>query len=114
MHFGNCLVTAQCAEGEELSPEYLLHGGPRWIGGGRAEPLRETACAALTRVHLAGGNESEALRAFERLRTLLAAELGIEPTPGLRNCYPNGSGSNSAVMHGRATCGVWHLTEPLS
>ena len=50
----------------------------------RAEPLRETACAALIRVHLAEGNESEALRAFERFRTLLAAELGIEPTPALR------------------------------
>lgn len=49
----------------------------------RAEPLRESAHAALIRVHLAEGNQSEALRAFEQYRTLLQAELGIEPTPRL-------------------------------
>ena len=50
----------------------------------RAEPLRESACAALIRVHLAEGNQSEAIRAFEQFRILLARELGIGPTPGLR------------------------------
>jgi DNA-binding SARP family transcriptional activator len=49
-----------------------------------AEPLRESAHAALIRVHLAEGNQSEALRAFERYRALLMAELGLEPTPALR------------------------------
>ncbi len=49
----------------------------------RAEPLRESAHAALIRVHLAEGNQSEALRAFERYRVLLDAELGLEPTPRL-------------------------------
>lgn len=48
-----------------------------------AEPLRESAHAALIRVHLSEGNQSEALRAFERYRTLLGAELGVEPTPAL-------------------------------
>lgn len=50
----------------------------------RAEPLRESATAALIRVHLAEGNQSEALRTFEQYRALLASELGIDPTPELR------------------------------
>jgi DNA-binding SARP family transcriptional activator len=50
----------------------------------RADPLRESACAALIRVHLAEGNQSEAIRAFEQYRALLARDLGIEPTPALR------------------------------
>jgi DNA-binding SARP family transcriptional activator len=47
----------------------------------RAEPLRESAHATLVRVHLAEGNQSEALRVFERYRTLLLDELNLEPTP---------------------------------
>lgn len=50
----------------------------------RAEPLRETPHAALIRVHLAEGNQSEAVREFERYRMLLRTELGLEPTPRLR------------------------------
>jgi DNA-binding SARP family transcriptional activator len=50
----------------------------------RVEPLRESATAALIRVHLAEGNRSEALRALQRYEALLSDELGIEPTPGLR------------------------------
>lgn len=51
----------------------------------RAEPLRESGYAALFRVHLAEGNQSEALRAFERYRELLRRELSLEPTPRLWN-----------------------------
>jgi len=50
----------------------------------RAEPLRESAYAALIQVHLAEGNQSEAVREFRRYRALLHAELGLEPTPRLR------------------------------
>ncbi len=49
----------------------------------RAEPLRESSRAALIRVHLAEGNQCEALGEFERYRALLQAELGLEPTPRL-------------------------------
>ena len=49
----------------------------------RAEPLRESARAALIRVHMADGNQSEALGELERYRVLLHAELGIEPTTRL-------------------------------
>jgi SARP family transcriptional regulator, regulator of embCAB operon len=50
----------------------------------RAEPLRESGRAALIQVHLAEGNQSEAVREFTRYRALLRAELGLEPTPRLR------------------------------
>jgi DNA-binding SARP family transcriptional activator len=50
----------------------------------RAEPLRESAHVALIQVHLAEGNQSEALRQFARYRALLQAELGLEPTLRLR------------------------------
>ena len=50
----------------------------------RAEPLRETSRAALIRVHMAAGNQSDALGEFERYRVMLHAELGIEPTGRLR------------------------------
>ncbi len=49
----------------------------------RAEPLRESARAALIRVHMAEGNQSNAIGEFERYRVLLRAELGIEPTSRL-------------------------------
>jgi DNA-binding SARP family transcriptional activator len=50
----------------------------------QAEPLRESGRAALIRVHLAEGNQSEAVREFTRYRALLDAELGLAPTPRLR------------------------------
>lgn len=49
----------------------------------RTEPLRETARAVVIRVHLAEGNQSEALRAFASYRAVLHAELGLEPTARL-------------------------------
>ncbi|MDQ1534895.1 MAG: family transcriptional regulator, regulator of embCAB operon [Actinomycetota bacterium] len=50
----------------------------------KAEPLRESAHAALIRVHLAESNQSEAFRQFERYQDLLRVALGIEPTTRLR------------------------------
>jgi SARP family transcriptional regulator, regulator of embCAB operon len=49
----------------------------------RAEPLRESARSALIQVHMAEGNQSEALREFARYQAVLHAELGLEPTPRL-------------------------------
>lgn len=46
----------------------------------RVEPLRESAHALLIRIHLAEGNQSEALREFRQYRKLLLLELGLEPT----------------------------------
>jgi DNA-binding SARP family transcriptional activator len=53
-----------------------------------AEPLRESARRALIRIHLAEGNQSEAIAEFDRYRTLLQAELGVDPTDGLRELIP--------------------------
>jgi DNA-binding SARP family transcriptional activator len=50
----------------------------------RADPLRESPRAALIRVHLAEGNQSEATREFRRYRVLLRTELCVEPTASLR------------------------------
>lgn len=49
-----------------------------------AEPLRETSRAALIRVHLAEGNQSEAVREYRGYQALLRAELGLAPTAKLR------------------------------
>jgi SARP family transcriptional regulator, regulator of embCAB operon len=50
----------------------------------RADPLRESARASLIQVHLAEGNQSEAVREFARYQALLQVDLGLEPTPRLR------------------------------
>jgi SARP family transcriptional regulator, regulator of embCAB operon len=50
----------------------------------RAEPLRESGHVALIQVHLAQGNQSEAVREYAGYRELLRAELGLEPTFQLR------------------------------
>jgi SARP family transcriptional regulator, regulator of embCAB operon len=55
----------------------------------RAEPLRESGHAALIQVHLAEGNQSEAVRQFASYRALLRAELGLEPTARLRRLVPD-------------------------
>src|SRR4029450_4433688 len=51
----------------------------------RADPLRESARASLIQVHLAGGNQSEAVREFARYQALLHVDLGLEPTLRLRD-----------------------------
>ncbi|MGE5831121.1 MAG: AfsR/SARP family transcriptional regulator [Micromonosporaceae bacterium] len=48
-----------------------------------AEPLRESARAALIHVHLEEGNVVEARRQLNSYATLLRAELGIAPSPSL-------------------------------
>lgn len=60
------------------------------LAGMRADPLRESAWATVIEVHLAEGNQSEAVRAYEEYRRLLERELGIEPTPALRDLLPDG------------------------
>jgi DNA-binding SARP family transcriptional activator len=51
----------------------------------RADPLRESARASLIQVHLAEGNQSEAVREFARYQALLHIDLGLEPTLRLRH-----------------------------
>ena len=49
----------------------------------QADPLRESARAALIRVHLAEGNQSEALRESARYQSVLFDALRLEPTAAL-------------------------------
>jgi DNA-binding SARP family transcriptional activator len=53
-----------------------------------AEPLRESAYRALIKAHLAAGNRSEAIHQFQRCRSLVLAELGLEPSAELARLLP--------------------------
>lgn len=50
----------------------------------QAEPLRESAHRALIDAHLAAGNRAAAQHQYQRCRTVLLDELGLEPTESLR------------------------------
>jgi DNA-binding SARP family transcriptional activator len=50
----------------------------------RSEPLRESAHRMVIEVHLIEGNSAEALRQYENFRRLLAFELGLPPSPAIR------------------------------
>ena len=47
------------------------------------DPLRESAQRVLLQAHFAAGNPATAVRGFERFRSLLRHELGIEPSGAL-------------------------------
>jgi DNA-binding SARP family transcriptional activator len=47
----------------------------------KLEPLRESAHRQVIRIHLADGNQSEAVRAYELFSGLLRTELGLRPSP---------------------------------
>jgi len=61
----------------------LSDAGAAALAAVRADPLRESARAALIKVHIAKGNKAEAVGEFEGYRELLHAELGLEPTSRL-------------------------------
>ena len=49
----------------------------------RVDPLRESPHSLLIRIHLADGNQSEALGVFDRYRAILLTALALEPTAQL-------------------------------
>ena len=51
------------------------------------EPFRESAHRLLLAAHAAAGNRGEALRAYERCRTVLAEALGVSPSPDTEAAY---------------------------
>jgi DNA-binding SARP family transcriptional activator len=51
------------------------------------EPFRETTYQRLMRVHAAAGNRAEALRAYQRCRSVLAEELGVPPSAQTEAIY---------------------------
>ena len=50
-------------------------------------PLRESAHRCRMAAHAAAGNRAEALRAYQQLRTMLADELGVDPSPETETAY---------------------------
>jgi DNA-binding SARP family transcriptional activator len=77
------LHALEAVAGRLTAADRLAEAATAALAAVRAEPLRESARAALIRVHLAEGNQSDALGEFDRYRVLLYAELGLEPTPRL-------------------------------
>jgi DNA-binding SARP family transcriptional activator len=53
----------------------------------RADPLREETHRALMRIYHLLGRTDDALRAYQQCRTVLQAELGIEPDPATISLY---------------------------
>jgi DNA-binding SARP family transcriptional activator len=54
------------------------------LGAVQSEPLRESAHRRVIEVHLAEGNQAEALRQYDGYRRLLAQELGLPPSSSIR------------------------------
>jgi DNA-binding SARP family transcriptional activator len=50
----------------------------------RTDPLRESAHRRLIELHLADGNPAEAVRQYSSYRSLLRRELGLVPSPEIR------------------------------
>ncbi|MER3388935.1 MAG: bacterial transcriptional activator domain-containing protein [Microcella sp.] len=65
----------------DARPSLAMHAAQSAV---RTEPLRETAHAALVRLHISAGNHGEALRTFERFSTSLAEAVGVGPSTAFR------------------------------
>ncbi len=65
----------QLGRGAELVPELEVLVG--------ADPLRERSAAQLVRALAAAGRQADALAAYDRTRTSLVEELGLDPSPEL-------------------------------
>jgi len=77
------LHALEAAAARLTAADRLAEAASAALAAVRAEPLRESARAALIRVHMAEGNQSHAVSEFERYRVLLRAEMGLEPTSRL-------------------------------
>lgn len=53
----------------------------------RLEPLREAGHRLVMRAHTVMGNGAEALRAYEHCRSVIAEELGVDPSPQTKETY---------------------------
>ncbi|WP_090099381.1 AfsR/SARP family transcriptional regulator [Lentzea jiangxiensis] len=77
---------------ELMSEQQLALGGrvdvlDQLMAVAEAEPLRERVHELLMRALCHGGRPSEALTVYERLRTTLREELGVDPSPALRELH---------------------------
>jgi SARP family transcriptional regulator, regulator of embCAB operon len=67
-----------------MEPEYAVRHAKEAVA---IEPFRETSYQLLMRAHAAVGNRAEALRVYERCRSLLSEELGVPPSPQTEAVY---------------------------
>ncbi|WP_133910885.1 BTAD domain-containing putative transcriptional regulator [Streptomyces sp. NBC_00582] len=80
-------------DARELQAAILVQQGETEPAIGVAEglvlkaPLRETSWALLMRALYAAGRPVEALRQYERFRDMLATDLGLDPSPQLRDLH---------------------------
>jgi SARP family transcriptional regulator, regulator of embCAB operon len=65
-------------------PEYAVKHAKEAIA---IEPFRERSYQLLMQAHAAVGNRAEALRVYERCRSLLSEELGVSPSPRTEAVY---------------------------
>ncbi len=65
-------------------PEYAVKHAREAVA---LEPFRETGYQLLMRAHTAVGNRAEALRVYERCRSLLSEELGVSPSSQTEAVY---------------------------
>ena len=65
-------------------PEYAVRHAREAVA---LEPFRETGYQLLMRAHAAVGNRAEALRVYERCRSLLSEELGVPPSSQTEAVY---------------------------
>ncbi|WP_340377442.1 BTAD domain-containing putative transcriptional regulator [Streptomyces sp. SS7] len=71
-------------------------------------PLRETSWALLMRALYAAGRPVEALRQYERFRAMLATELGLDPSPQLRDLH------TAILRHDVAVLGTPQPADPVT
>src|SRR5690606_6887070 len=84
---------------DRLEAELRNGDGPRLVAEleqlAAAHPLRERPTALLMQAQVAAGRPAEGLAAYERLRSRLATELGVDPSEELRALH-------RAVLRGEA------------
>jgi DNA-binding SARP family transcriptional activator len=59
------------------------------------------------RVHLAEGNQADAVREFRRYRALLQRELGVEPSPALFELVGVATGASRRGVDARVDGAKW-------
>jgi DNA-binding SARP family transcriptional activator/tetratricopeptide (TPR) repeat protein len=76
------MVEDLCESRVEMNDGHVIADLDRFVS---EHPLRERAWGLLMRALYAGGRQSDALRTYQRARSILSDELGVEPGPQLRD-----------------------------